>query len=102
MKQCVRSVFQFTTHNWPADNKIPAKWQLTDIATIAQPEELFLSQRESLMRWESKGKTKAQLLQPEEHLRACDIAREFLRVSLLPRLQGLPPDPFKFKQWMGL
>ena len=58
-------------------HKIPTEWQLADIATKAQPEELFLSQRESLMQWESKGKTKAQLLQPVEHLRACDIVRKF-------------------------
>jgi len=29
------------------------------------------------MQWESEGKTKAQLLQPLEHLRACDIVRKF-------------------------
>ena len=35
-------------------NKIPTQYQLGDIATKAQPEALFVSQRESILQWESE------------------------------------------------
>ena len=56
-----------TTH------KTPTRFQLGDLATKAQPRELFESQRESIMQWEAEGMTKEQLQQPTKHLRACDI-----------------------------
>jgi len=61
-------------------HKLPTQYQLADLATKAQPEALFVAQRESLMQWESEGKTRAELdrrltqeLLPSSHLRACEI-----------------------------
>jgi hypothetical protein len=55
-------------------NKIPTQFQLGDIATKAQPEALFVSQRESLMQWDSEGMTVEELRLPARHLRACEIS----------------------------
>ena len=55
-------------------NKIPTRYQLGDIATKPQPEELFVSQRESIMQWEAETMTREQLALPAKHLRACDIS----------------------------
>jgi hypothetical protein len=55
-------------------NKIPTRYQLGDIATKPQPEDLFVSQRESLMQWQSEYMTKEELSLPAHHLRACDIS----------------------------
>ena len=57
-------------------HKIPTRYQLADIATKPQPEALFVSQRESLMQWESETKTREELQLSTTHLRACDIARD--------------------------
>ena len=55
-------------------NKIPTRFQLGDIATKAQPEALFVSQRESILQWESEYASKEELTIPTKHLRACDIS----------------------------
>jgi hypothetical protein len=57
-------------------NKVSTRYQLGDIATKPQPEELFVSQRESLMQWDSEHMTKEELSHPAYHPRACDISRE--------------------------
>ncbi len=55
-------------------HKIPTRFQLGDIATKAQPEALFVSQRESLLQWEAETMTRKELTLPAKHLRACDIS----------------------------
>jgi hypothetical protein len=55
-------------------HKIPTRYQLGDIATKAQPEALFVSQRESLLQWETETMTMEELTLPAKHLRACDIS----------------------------
>jgi hypothetical protein len=55
-------------------NKIPTRYQLGDIATKAQPEDLFVSQRESILQWDAEFATKEELMLPAHHLRACDIS----------------------------
>ena len=55
-------------------HKIPTRFQLGDIATKAQPEPLFISQRESLLQWDAEYMTIDQLALPAKHLRACDIS----------------------------
>jgi len=55
-------------------NKVPTRYQLGDIATKAQPEALFESQRESLLQWKAEFQTREELTLPTEHLRACDIS----------------------------
>jgi hypothetical protein len=57
-------------------HKVPSRYQLGDIATKPQPQDLFESQRESLLQWESEFKTEIELQQPAEHLRACEIVAE--------------------------
>jgi hypothetical protein len=57
-------------------HKVPSRYQLADIATKPQPQDLFESQRESLMQWELENMTLEELQQPAKHLRACDIVRE--------------------------
>jgi hypothetical protein len=57
-------------------NKIPTRYQLGDIATKPQPEDLFVSQRESLMQWESEFMSKEELRLPAHHMRACDISEQ--------------------------
>jgi hypothetical protein len=59
-------------------NKVSTRYQLGDIATKPQPEDLFVSQRESLMQWESEHMTKSELDRPATHLRACDIIKRAL------------------------
>ena len=58
-------------------HKIPTQHQLADIATKAQPRDLFQSQRESLMQWESEFLTLDEIKHPTEHLRACDIVTKY-------------------------
>ena len=67
-------------------NKIPTQYQLGDMATKPQPEALFVSQRESLMQWESEFKTKEELALPANHLRECDISDQAQSLS------GIQPD----------
>jgi hypothetical protein len=55
-------------------HKIPTEYQLGDNATKPQPEALFVSQRESLMQWDSEIMTREELALPAHHLRVCDIA----------------------------
>ena len=55
-------------------HKIPTRFQLGDIATKAQPEPLFVSQRESLLQWDAETMTTEELALPAKHLRACDIS----------------------------
>ena len=55
-------------------HKIPTQFQLGDMLTKPQPEALFVSQRESLLQWESEFMTIKQLALPAMHLRACDIS----------------------------
>jgi hypothetical protein len=55
-------------------NKIPTKFQLGDIETKPQPEDLYVSQRESLMQWDAEFMTRDELALPAHHLRACDIS----------------------------
>jgi hypothetical protein len=55
-------------------HKIPTRFQLGDIATKAQPEPLFVSQRESLLQWDAETMTTEELALPATHLRACDIS----------------------------
>jgi hypothetical protein len=62
-------------------NKIPTQYQLGDIATKPQPEALFVSQRESLMQWESEYLTKDELALPANHLRECDISDQARSLS---------------------
>jgi hypothetical protein len=54
-------------------HKIPMRFQLGDIATKAQPEALFVSQRESLLQWEAEFMSAELLSLPAMHLRACGI-----------------------------
>ena len=54
-------------------HRVPTAYQLADIATKAQPELLFVSQRESIMQWASEDMSTEDLLLPAEHLRACEI-----------------------------
>ena len=54
-------------------HKIPTEHQLADIATKPQPEALYVSQRESIMQWESEHQTAEQLLSPGKNLRACEL-----------------------------
>jgi len=61
-------------------HKIPTQHQLANLATKAQPEALFVAQRESLMQWESEDKTRDELdrklteeLLPSSRRRACEI-----------------------------
>jgi len=54
-------------------HKIPTEHQLADIATKPQPEVLYVSQRESIMQWESEHQTAEQLLSPGKNLRACEL-----------------------------
>jgi hypothetical protein len=62
-------------------HKVPSRYQLGDIATKPQPQDLFESQRESLLQWESEFKTEIELQQPAEHLRACEIVAEVSHAS---------------------
>ena len=55
-------------------HKIPTQFQLGDMLTKPQPEALFVSQRESLLQWETEFMTLEQLALPAKHLRACDIS----------------------------
>ncbi len=55
-------------------NKTPTEMQLGDLETKPQPEDLFVSQRESLMQWEAEYMTKDELTRSAHHLRACDIS----------------------------
>ena len=55
-------------------NKIPTEKQLGDLETKPQPEDLFISQRESLMQWDAEFMTKDELTRSAYHLRACDIS----------------------------
>jgi hypothetical protein len=55
-------------------NKIPTEMQLGDLETKPQPEDLFVSQRESLMQWEAEHMTRDELTHSAHHLRACDIS----------------------------
>ena len=55
-------------------NKIPTRYQLGDIATKPQPEDLFVSQRESILQWNAEFATTEELQLPAHHLRACDIS----------------------------
>ena len=55
-------------------NKIPTQYQLGDIATKAQPEALFISQRESILQWDAEYMSREELNLPTKHLRACDIS----------------------------
>jgi hypothetical protein len=57
-------------------NKIPTRYQLGDIATKPQPEDLFVSQRESIMQWDAEFATVDDLKLPAHHLRACDISED--------------------------
>jgi len=54
-------------------HQVPTAYQLADIATKAQPELLFVSQRESIMQWTSEDMSREELLLPAEHLRVCEI-----------------------------
>jgi hypothetical protein len=56
--------------------KIPTSCQLGDIETKSQPEDLSVSQRESLMQRQSKFTIKEDLSLPAHHLRACDISQQ--------------------------
>jgi hypothetical protein len=73
-------------------HKIASRLQLADIATKPQPLELFTSQRESLMQWESEFLTVSELLGPVKHLRACDIvsANEAHSSGSQPAAQAAP------------
>ena len=57
-------------------HKIPTKFQLADMLTKAQPEDLFVSQRESLMLWNQEN-TDTLDGQPSQHLRACEIGDQY-------------------------
>jgi hypothetical protein len=54
-------------------HKVPTEHQLADIATKPQGEKLFVAQREGLLQWEAEHMSLEDLLQPAEHLRACEI-----------------------------
>ena len=62
---------------------MPSEYQLTDLATKAQPEAVLIAQRESLMQWGAELKTREELdsmltveLLPSCHLRACEIIEQ--------------------------
>ena len=55
-------------------NKTATEKQLGDLQTKPQPEDLFISQRESLMQWDAEFMTKDELTRSAHHLRACDIS----------------------------
>jgi hypothetical protein len=63
-------------------HKVPTELQLADIATKPQPQKLFESQRESLLQWESEFMTIDELLQPAQHLRACEVIAHSLATTL--------------------
>ena len=63
-----------------AIHKMPTECQLADLATKAQPENLFVAQREALMQWTAEDMSRNKLdrrlaadLSPSSHLRACEI-----------------------------
>jgi hypothetical protein len=58
-------------------HKVPTEFQLGDITTKPQPEALYVSQRESLMQWESETMSREELDLPAHHLRACDISDRY-------------------------
>ena len=62
--------------------KVSSELQLADIATKGQQERLFLSQRESLMQWESEYMTSEELNMPAKHLRACEVIEQAVARTL--------------------
>ena len=81
-------------------HKVPSKFQLADIATKPQPQDLFQFQREALLQWESEHQTREELQQPGKYLRACDIVRE---VELLEQSKGQPTTrPAGAPDYLGL
>ena len=69
-------------------HKIHTRYQLGDLLTKPQPENLFESQRESLMQWDAEDMTKEQLSQPAQHLRACEIIDNAERLNQLASKEG--------------
>jgi hypothetical protein len=57
-------------------HKIPSRYQLADILTKPQPEQLFVSQCESILQWQSATLHKDDLDKPAKHLRACEIIEQ--------------------------
>ena len=53
--------------------KVPSRYQLGDLLTKPQPRELFESQRESILQWQTETVRKQDLELPGKHLRACEI-----------------------------
>ena len=53
--------------------KVPSRYQLGDLLTEPQPRDLFESQRESVLQWESEHVERQELELPGKHLRACEI-----------------------------
>ena len=75
-------------------HKVPTELQLADIATKAQPEALFVSQRESILRWDSQDMSLADLKLDAKHLRACEIIRNLeVESGASERPKGLPGSP---------
>ena len=54
-------------------SKVPSRYQLGDLLTKPQSRDLFESQRESILQWESADKSKEELTLPGKHLKACEI-----------------------------
>ena len=54
-------------------SKVPSRYQLGDLLTKPQPKDLFESQRESNLQWDSANKSARELTLPGKHLKACEI-----------------------------
>jgi hypothetical protein len=74
-------------------HKVPTELQLADIATKPQPEALFVSQRESILQWESEDMSLADLKLDAKHLRACEIIRNLEVSGASERPKGSPGSP---------
>jgi hypothetical protein len=73
-------------------HKVESRYQLADIATKPQPVDLFESQRESIMQWESELKTKDELQETAKHLRACEIIGKIMRDQPARSHDGVDPS----------
>jgi len=79
---------------------MPSEYQLTDLATKAQPEAVLIAQRESLMQWGAELKTREELdsmltveLLPSCHLRACEIIEHAGSLISMP---GCPSSKWRY------
>ena len=71
--------------------KVPSKYQLGDLLTKPQPRDLFESQRESILQWDSESMSVKELELPGKHLRACEIIE---RMPALNQQEALSKQAF--------